>query len=125
MELIRRPDTSNYETYIIPPDVFGDLGRMDCEPVKLRLKRGAVPHSVHAVRRVPMPMRTALKPSYLEWRRMKSSLAFTVRQSGLLPLSGDEKNGDVRICVDLNRLNGTLLPEKFEMLMMDELLPKF
>ena len=55
-ELIRRPDASVYETDIIPPDVFGDSGQMDCEPVKLRLKPDAVPYSVHAARRVPMPM---------------------------------------------------------------------
>ena len=35
-----------------------------------------------------------------------------------------KKNGDVRICVDLKRLNEALVPEKFVMPTMDELLPK-
>ena len=42
-------------------NVSGDLGEMKCEPARIKLKNDAVPLSITAPRRIPLPMIPKIK----------------------------------------------------------------
>ena len=48
-------------------DLFGKFGKMNCPPVKIKLKSDAQPYQVHAPRRVSEPL---LQPVKEELQRM-------------------------------------------------------
>ncbi|KAK7888802.1 hypothetical protein WMY93_024362 [Mugilogobius chulae] len=58
MGLVRRVDSINTEKF---DDVFGDIGLLKCDPVKIKLKDNAEPYSLTTPRRVPFPFCQKLK----------------------------------------------------------------
>lgn len=95
--------------------VYGAVGRMDCSPVKIRLKPDTVPYSVNVARRVPIPLRKAVRE---ELGRMQNEGVIapiteaTEWCSPMVPVVKPNNRG-VRICVDLKRLNQAVVREKF------------
>ena len=49
-------------------NVFGGIGLLKCEPVKIQLKDNAKPHSVNTPKRIPFPLLPLVKA---ELKRMK------------------------------------------------------
>ena len=93
----------------ITQDVFGDYGLLnDSEPVKIRLKDGAVPYNVTTSRRVSAPM---LKQVRAELERMVDNniiSPITEPTEWCVP----KKDSQVRICVNLKKLNQSVKREQ-------------
>ena len=94
-----------------------------CQPVKIRLKQGATPYSVTTARRVPIPLHEKVKK---ELQRMKEmSVIEEVKEptewvAPMVPVL--KPNGDVRICVDLKKLNQAIEREKFVIPTFDDII---
>ena len=99
------------------------FAKLNCTPVKLRLIDNAQPYSIHAARRVPIPLYDKVK---LELKKMKDSDIIseitepTEWCSPIVPVL--KPSGDVRICVDLKKLNEKIQREKFIIPTLDDVL---
>ncbi|KAK7093228.1 hypothetical protein V1264_007018 [Littorina saxatilis] len=85
-----------------------------CEPVRIKLKENAVPYSVSTARRVPIPLLGKVEK---ELKRMKDNGVIeevkepTEWVSPMVPVV--KPSGDVRICVDLKKLNQNVERERY------------
>ena len=106
MGLIRRVD----EVSAQDSDLFGDSGCLDCDSVKIRLNSGAVPYSIPVARRVPIPL---LPAEEAELQRMVNYWIverMTDATDWCAPMVVvAKKNNKIRICVDLKRLNRSVV----------------
>ena len=90
----------------IDNEKFTKPGLLKCEPIKIVLKDDAKPHSVTTSRKVPFPLFAKVKD---ELNRMKNEGIIeevtkpTDWCAPMVPVL--KKNGKVRICVDLKKLN--------------------
>ena len=106
-------------------EVYGDIGLMQCAPVSIRLHKDAEPYSINCARRISLPL---LKQVKAELDRMvKNDVIIPVQEATewcapIVPVP--KKNGTVRICVDLKRLNNAVIREKFVLPTIDEIMPK-
>lgn len=106
-------------------DVFGSCGQLKTEPVRIILREGAQPYAVHAARRVPLPLMSKVRD---ELNRMeKEGIVVKVTQptewcAAMVPVL--KPNGNVRICVDLKRLNQAVEREKYVLPTMEEIMPR-
>lgn len=95
-------------------DAFGEHGTLKTEPVKILLKEDAQPYAVHTARRVPLPLMKKVKE---EIQRMEENGVIepvtepTDWCAPMVPVP--RKNGKVRICVDLKRLNEAVRRERY------------
>lgn len=93
---------------------FGEHGTLKTEPVKIQLKDNATPYAVHTARRVPIPLMPKVRE---ELRRMEENgIIEEVTEptdwcAPMVPVL--KKNGKVRICVDLKKLNEQVKRERF------------
>ena len=99
------------------------LGTVKCDPVKIRLKEGVVPHAITVARRVPIPLKEKVEA---ELRRMKNENVIqeiteaTEWCAGIVPVL--KPNGKVRICVDLKKLNQAVRRERYVIPTVDDIL---
>lgn len=106
-------------------DVFQQGGKLKTDPVKIVLKEGAEPYSVNVSRRVPLPLLPKVKA---ELSRMeKEGIIEKVTEptewcAAMVPVL--KPNGDVRICVDLRKLNNAVKREKFVLPTTEEVISK-
>ena len=110
----------------ISEEIFGDFGLMKtCPPVRIKLKQDAVPYNLTCPRRISEPL---LKPVKEELDRMVSNgIIESITEptsfcSPMVPVL--KKNGKVRICVDLKKLNQSVERERFVMPTVEELASK-
>ena len=106
-------------------DVFGDLGLYNGDPVHIKLKETAAPYSVATPRRIPFPIHNKVKQ---ELERM-CSLGVIKPVSEPTPWCAPmvpviKKNGKVRICVDLRRLNTAVERERYILPTLEDISPK-
>ncbi|KAI4898509.1 hypothetical protein NFI96_006164, partial [Prochilodus magdalenae] len=109
----------------ITANIFQDVGLLNCRSVKIELKQGAVPYSLATPRRVPFPILPKVEE---ELERMKSlGIIAEVTEptdwcSPMVPVI--KKNGKVRICVDLKKLNKAVKRERFILPTLEDITPK-
>ena len=102
--------------------MFSGLGTLG-EPYQIKLKEGAVPHSIYTPRTVPIPLRDKVKE---ELRRMEAmGVISEIRDptpwcAGMVVVP--KRSGAVRICVDLKPLNQSVLREVHPIPKVDETL---
>ena len=103
MNLIKRVD-----------DVTSSIGLMQCDPVKIHVKRDAIPYSVSTPRRIPLPMMAKVEN---ELNRMENEgviINQTEPTEWCSPIVSVLKpNGQVRLCVDLKKLNMAIERERY------------
>lgn len=117
LNLIKRVDS------IVDSSVFGPIGKIKCEPVKIELAPGAVPHCIHTSYRVPIP----LMPKALdEIERMKGLNVIRLVEKPTTWCTSavviEKPNGDVRFCVDMRKLNKFVLRQKYTLPTADDVL---
>lgn len=106
-------------------DVFGDIGLLNCDPVKIVLRPDAQPYSITTPRRIPFP----ILPQVEEELKLMQSLGIIeeVKEATdwcapMVPVI--KKNKKPRICVDLTKLNKAVKRERFILPTLEDIAPQ-
>ena len=102
-----------------------DFGKFNCRPVRIKLIENAEPYSVPTPRRVPVRILSKVEQELNKLEKngiIQKITEPTEWCSPMVPVI--KRNGDIRICVDLNKLNKNILRERFIMPTIEGLLPK-
>ena len=108
----------------ISADLFGSSGLMKTAPVKIQLREDAVPHCVSSCRRIPFPIMKKVKA---ELERMEKAGIIkkidipTDWCSCIVPVIKD--TGDVRVCIDLKKLNAAVKRPHYMLPNLDDIAP--
>ena len=104
------------------PSVFRGLGTLG-DTYQIKLKEGAIPHSIYTPRTVPLPLRGKVRE---ELQRMEVMGVISKIQDPTPWCAGmvivPKRSGAVRICVDLKPLNQSVLREVHPIPKVDETL---
>ena len=101
-------------TFKVSEELFGTIGNIKGGPVKITLREDAEPYSINVSRRIPLPIMDKVE------EKLKSMEADgvickvtepTEWCSPIVPVM--KRNGDVRICVDLKKVNAAVKREGF------------
>ena len=122
-------DDSNQEDSLVRksvrdkfPSLFQGLCNLG-EPYTITLQSDAKPHSLFTARKIPLPLRNAVRE---ELNTMESMGVIskveepTLWCAGMVPVP--KRNGKIRICVDLKHLNESVLREVFPLPEVDDAL---
>ena len=104
-------------------NVFGDIGLLKCEPVKIQLKDNAKSCSVNMPRRIPFSLLPLVKA---ELKRMKDEgiIEVTEPTEWCAPVAPvPKKNGQVRICLDSKKVNEAVKQEKYILPSLNDFAP--
>ncbi|UYV75650.1 hypothetical protein LAZ67_13000853, partial [Cordylochernes scorpioides] len=87
------------------PKHFVGIGKVG-EPYKIKLKMDAQPFAIHTPRRVPIPLMEKLKTRLSELQNMDIVQPVQEATEWCAPtVIASKTNGDIRLCVDLSKLN--------------------
>ena len=104
------------------PNVFKGLGNLG-EEYLIQLKADAQPYALYTTRNVPLPLRGGVKE---ELNRMESAGVISKIDEPSQWCAGmvvvPKKSGAIRICVDLKKLNESVLQEVHPLPKVDETL---
>ncbi|UYV65997.1 K02A2.6-like [Cordylochernes scorpioides] len=104
------------------PEVFEGLGQIG-NPYEIKLKPGAKPYAVHTPRRVPIPLMEKLKTRLEELEKAGIMAQVNVATEWCAPtVIAGKPNGDIRLCVDLSRLNEHVQREVHPMPVVEHML---
>ncbi|UYV68125.1 K02A2.6-like, partial [Cordylochernes scorpioides] len=104
------------------PEVFEGLGQIG-NPYEIILKPGAKPYAVHTPRRVPIPLMEKLKTRLEELEKAGIIAQVNVATKWCAPtVIAGKPNGDIRLCVDLSRLNEHVQREVHPMPVVEHML---
>jgi len=102
-----------------------EFGKLDCNPVSIRLIADAEPYSVFTPRRVPVHILPKVEQELNRLEQHGITMKITEPTEWCSPMVPVvKKNGEIRICADFNKLNKYILRERFIMPTIEEMLPK-
>ena len=100
-------------------------GTMQTSPVNIRLRSGVAPLCVTSARKVPYPLRDAVKSELERMEKTGVIRSVTEPTDWCSPMVAvKKKSGDVRICVDLKHLNKAVCREHYTLPSLDDIAPK-
>ncbi|XP_019725289.1 uncharacterized protein LOC109515746 isoform X2 [Hippocampus comes] len=105
-------------------NAFGEHGTLKTEPVEIKLKDNAEPYAVHTARRVPLPLLGKVKEELQRMEKYKIIEKVTDPTDWCAMVPVPRKNGQVRICVDLKKLNEAVKRERFVLPTAEEITAK-
>ena len=101
------------------------LGRMIGKPATIHLKPDAVPYNCVTARKVPIPIHSKVKDELSRMQREGVIEPVTAPTDWCAPIVPVVKpNGRIRICVDLKRLNSSVMREHYPLPTVDDTLAK-
>ncbi|XP_063048477.1 uncharacterized protein K02A2.6-like [Engraulis encrasicolus] len=122
MGLVKRLNAVSTES----DDLFGEIGLLQCDPVKIVLKADAEPYVTTTPRRVPFPLLPKVEKELgrmLELGIIEHVTGPTDWCAPMVP--AEKKNKDqVRVCVDLKRLNKAVKRELYVLPTLEDIAPK-
>uniref|UniRef100_A0A3P9KIH1 ribonuclease H n=1 Tax=Oryzias latipes TaxID=8090 RepID=A0A3P9KIH1_ORYLA len=123
MGLVTRVNEVNRDP---PDDVFGEIGLLNCEPVRIELTDDAVPYSVSTPRRVPFPLLPKVEKEIKRMLNLGIIEEVTEPTDWCAPMVPAPKRNkeEVRVCVDLKRLNKGVKRERYILPTLDDITPK-
>lgn len=105
-------------------DVFGDIGLMNCEPVKIEHTDNTKPYCVNAARKVPFPLLPKVEEELIRMLK-EGTIEITEPTDWCVPMVPVVKpNGKIRICVDLRKLNEAVKRERYILPTLEDVAPK-
>ena len=109
----------------VQESVFENCGRMVGEPVKIVLRDDARPYCLTTARRIPFPIMPKVKAELDRLENDGIIVKVTAPTDWCAPIVPViKKNGSVRICVDLKRLNEAVKRETYMLPNLDDIAPK-
>lgn len=107
-------------------DVFGEIGLMNCEPVKIKWTDEAEPYSVNIPLRVPFPLLPKVEKEFKRMLSLGIIEEVTKPTDWCAPMvPAPKKNKDeVRVCVDLKWLNKGVKRERYILPKLDDIMPR-
>ena len=106
-------------------DVFGEVGLMKCQPVKIKLRSDAEAYSLMTPRRIPTPLKERVKEELDRMEKAGVISPITEPTDWCAPIVPVIKpNNKIRICVDLKRLNASIRRERYILPTMDSIIPE-
>ncbi|XP_060064740.1 uncharacterized protein K02A2.6-like [Ylistrum balloti] len=105
--------------------VFGSSGLVNCEPATIQLRDNVNPYCVTTARRVPFPLldKVSKELQHMETEGIiEKVIEPTDWCAPMVPVV--KKNGNVRICVDLKKLNEGVKREILMLPTLDDIAPK-
>lgn len=123
MGLVMRVD--GMDTVILS-DVFGDIGLLKCDPVKIELKADCEPYSLTMPCRIPFPLLPEVEAELRRMLALGIIEEVTVPSDWCAPMVPVEKKNkkQVRMCVDLKRLNKAVKRERYILPTLEDIAPK-
>jgi hypothetical protein len=98
---------------------------MQTSPVNIKLRSGVTPLCVTSARKVPHPLRKAVKSELEQMEKSGIIRSVTEPTDWCSPMVAvKKKSGDVRICVDLKQLNKAVCREHYTLPSLDDVAPK-
>ena len=92
----------------IDGEIFGEMGTMLTDPVKIKLDPGAQAYNVTVPRRVPIPLLPKVEAELARMEREGLIRKITEPSDWCAPIVVVPKREGVRICVDLRNLNHSM-----------------
>ena len=109
----------------INSDVFTQPGLLKCEPVKLVLKNDAIPYSVITARRVQFPLLSKVEAEIIRMENEGIIEEVTEPTDWCAPIVPVlKKNRNIRICVDLKKLNEAVKRERYILSTLEDVASK-
>ena len=94
--------------------IFGEIGKVEGDPVKIQLKENAIPYHVSTARRVALPLMEKVQAELNRMEKLGVIEKVTEPTDWCSPMAvAMKKNGKVRICVDLRQLNRAVKRERY------------
>lgn len=109
----------------IDTSIFGSVGLVKCDPVKITLRQDSKPYCVTTARRVPFPLmsKVAKELKHLEDEGIIEKVERPMDWCAPM-VPAIKSNGNVHICVDLKRLNEAVKREHYNLPNLDDISPK-
>ena len=111
----------------VDPELFGDIGLLKCEPIRIQLDKYAEPYGINTARRFPFPI-PLMSQVEEELKRMEEA-GVIERVTGptewcapMVPVQ--KSNGKLRICVDLRKMNSAMTRARFVLPTLEDVAPK-
>ncbi len=106
--------------------VFGDMGLVNTKPIVITPRENVTPYHVGAPRTVPIPLRPKTEKELYRALNLGVIRRITKATDWCAPISVTlKKNGKLRLCVDLRKLNKSLKRESLELPTMEDIAPTF
>ena len=101
-------------------NLFSGLGKLDGCEYRIKLKPSAQPYSIHIPRRVPLPLMDKVKQELQNLQDTDIIMRVEHPTEWWSPIVVVPKaNGRVRLCIDLTRLNDSVLRERHQLPSVD------